>query len=312
MSPVPASASTSRRGLLLLLVLLWIIWGTNWALIPFALREMSVWGFRTVSCAGAGLALLVLARWRGLSLVIPRAQWPTVAVATFFYLVLWNVASAFAAVLIPSGQAAVLGFTMPLWAALIGWAVLGQRLATRTWAALALGGAAVALLAWRGMPAYAQAPLGVALALMGAIGWAVGTLILKRSTVSVPALVLTGWQLLATGLAIGAVALALGLWRHDGPPTLPPAGALLVIAWMTLVPMAVGNWVWFVIVGRLPAHVAGLSSIMVPVVAMVTGALVHGEPLGPVQLSAMACCGAALWLALQVPPAAAGPGSGQG
>lgn len=310
MSPVPGSAPTSRRGLLLLLALLWVIWGTNWALIPIALREVSVWGFRTVSCAGAGLALLALARWRGLSLVIPRAQWPTVAVATLFYLVLWNVASAFAAVLIPSGQAAVLGFTMPLWAALIGWAVLGQRLAARTWATLGLGGAAVALLAWRGMPAYAQAPLGVALAVAAAIGWAVGTLILQRSAVSVPALVLTGWQLLGTGLAIGAVTLALGLTRPNGPAALPSGGAMLVIAWMTLVPMAVGNWVWFIIVGRLPAHVAGLSSIMVPVVAMVTGAVVHGEPLGPVQLSAMACCGAALWLALQAPPATA-PGSGQ-
>jgi drug/metabolite transporter (DMT)-like permease len=59
--------------------------------------------------------------------------------------------------------------------------------------------------------------------------------------------------------------------------------------------------VWFSIVGLLPAHVAGLSTILVPVVAMVSGALVHGEPLGPVQLAAMACCGAALALALLFP-----------
>ena len=49
----------------------------------------------------------------------------------------------------------------------------------------------------------------------------------------------------------------------------------------------------------LPAPVAGLSSIMVPVVAMLAGALVHAEPLGAVQLLAMASCGVALWLALR-------------
>jgi hypothetical protein len=41
-----------------------------------------------------------------------------------------------------------------------------------------------------------------------------------------------------------------------------------------------------------------MSSVMVPIVAMVTGAIVHAEPLGAYQLGAMGCCGAALFLAL--------------
>ena len=79
-----------------------------------------------------------------------------------------------------------------------------------------------------------------------------------------------------------------------------------MIAWITLVPMCIGNFCWFAIVGLLPANVAGLSSVMVPVVAMVSGALVHGEPLGPVQLLAMGCSVAALSLALLKPRASAG------
>lgn len=50
--------------------------------------------------------------------------------------------------------------------------------------------------------------------------------------------------------------------------------------------------------GLLPANIAGLSSVMVPVVAMVSGALINGEPLGPLQLLSMASCVAALVLAL--------------
>lgn len=293
-----ASAHGIPRKALLLLGLLTLVWGTNWALFPLVVREVSVWTFRTLSLLGAGVLLLAVARARGLPLAIPRRHWPTVGVATFFYLVMWNIASAFAALMIPSGQAAVLGFTMPLWAALIGWAALGERLGPRLKWALALGAAAVGLLMWRSLGVYAQAPLGVGLGLLAGIGWAVGTLILKRGGVAVPSLVLTGWQLLIAGVPIGVVA----LWLGQGQWFMPGWGTLGLIAYITIVPMAVGNAAWFAIVGLLPTTVAGLSSILVPVVAMVTGALVHGEPLGAAQWAAMACCAAALRLAL-VPPA---------
>jgi drug/metabolite transporter (DMT)-like permease len=74
-----------------------------------------------------------------------------------------------------------------------------------------------------------------------------------------------------------------------------------VFAWIALIPMSIGNVAWFAIVGLLPANVAGLSSIMVPVVAMVSGAIVHGEPLGPTQWMAMVCCGVSLSLVLLRP-----------
>jgi drug/metabolite transporter (DMT)-like permease len=67
------------------------------------------------------------------------------------------------------------------------------------------------------------------------------------------------------------------------------------------VPMSIGNVAWFSIVGMLPVNVAGLSSIMVPMVAMVSGALVHGEPLGPTQWAAMLCSVVALSLVLLRP-----------
>ncbi len=282
-----------RRALFLLLALT-LVWGTNWPLFPYAVREVSVWTFRGVAMAGAGAALLLFARMRGIALAIPRRYWKTVALATFFYLVIWNVASTYAAVLIPSGQAAVLGFTMPLWGALIAWAVLGERLSPRLLLAVVLGGIGVTLLMVPSFRAYAAAPLGLATGLLSAIGWAIGTLILKRGNVLVPVLVLTGWQLLLGSVPISIVALAIG----DGQWFMPSWQSIAVIAWITLVPMCIGNVCWFSIVGLLPANIAGLSSVMVPVVAMVSGALVHGEPLGPLQLVSMVTCVAALVLAL--------------
>ena len=293
MGTASVSNTIPPRALTLLLVLT-LVWGTNWPLFPLATREVSVWTFRAVSVVLAGAVLLAVARWRGQTLRVPREHWGAIGAATFCYLVVWNIASTYAAILIPSGQAAILGFTMPLWAALIGWAVLGQRLNARLLLALAMGAAAVGLLMWRGLGAYAQAPLGFFLGLLAGAGWAVGTLILKRRPIGVPALVLTGWQLLLCGgpLTLGAFVFA------EGPWFMPDWQSIAVIAWIALVPMTIGNAAWFAIVGMLPAQVAGLSSLMVPVVAMVSGALIHGEPLGPLQWLAMACSATALWLTL--------------
>ena len=216
-----------------------------------------------------------------------------------------SIASTYSAILIPSGQSAVLGFTMPLWAALISWAVLGERMTARMLLAVALGALAVLLLMVRGVEAYARAPLGFALGLLAGIGWAVGTLILTRRPVDAPAIVLTGWQMLVTALPISIGAWVLG----DHQWFVPSWQTVAVIGYIALVPMGIGSACWFAIVGLLPANIAGLSSIMVPVVAMVSGAIVHGEPLGPLQWAAMACCAAALGLALWKPRAVVAKGA---
>jgi drug/metabolite transporter (DMT)-like permease len=282
---------------LALLVVLTLVWGTNWPLFAFAVREISVWTFRAVAVLLAGVTLLAVARARGQSLRIPREYWMTICVATFFYLVIWNIASTYAAVLIPSGQAAVLGFTMPLWSALISWVVLRERLGGRMLLGLLFGGAAVLLLMLPSLKAYVSAPLGFALGLGAGLGWAIGTLILKRGRVLVPAIVLTGWQLLITAVPTTIGALILG----DGEWFMPSWQTLVVVAYIALVPMSIGNVAWFAIVGMLPVNVAGLSSIMVPMVAMVSGALVHGEPLGFTQWAAMVCCVISLSLVMLKP-----------
>jgi Predicted permease, DMT superfamily len=285
--PVP------RRALFLLFILT-LLWGTNWPLFEFAVREVSVWTFRAIAVFVAGVALLAVARARGQPLAIPRPFWLTICAATFFYLVVWNIASTYSAILIPSGQSAVLGFTMPLWSALISSTLLGQRLSSRLMLAIVFGTAAVLLLMGPSFASYADAPLGFALGLLAGLGWAVGTLILKRSKVDVPATVLTGWQLVlaAVPIAIGAIVLGDGQWF------MPSWQSIAVIGYIALVPMAIGNVCWFAVVGILPANLAGLSSILVPVVAMVSGSIVHGEPLGLTQWLAIACCAAALSLAL--------------
>ena len=282
------------RRVLFMLAGVTLLWGTNWPLFPYAVREVSVWTFRSIAMTSAGLVLLVVAHLRGESVALPRKYWRTVGLATLFYLVVWNIASTYAALIIPSGQAAVLGFTMPLWSVLISWAVLGEHMGRRLQLAVVLGGAGVVLLMVPGFATYSAAPLGFALGLGAGLGWAIGTLILKRGNVQMSLVVLTAWQLLLGVVPIGIAAMVLG----DGQWFLPSWQSIAVIGWIALVPTSIGNLCWFGMVGLLPGNLAGLSAVMVPVVAMVTGALVNQEPLGPLQLASMALCVAGLVLAL--------------
>lgn len=295
-------AAVSSRALILLFFLT-ILWGTNWPLFPLAMKEVSVWTFRAVSVLGATAILFMVARARGQSLQVPRELWPTLVIASYSNLLIWNIATAYSSILIPSGQSAMLAYTMPLWSALISVLVLGERLTPRLMLALALGAGAVVLLMAPSFSAYAQAPLGVALGLFAGLGWAVGTLVLKRHTIKVPVTVFTAWQMLVCGVPIALAAIVLA----DRPWTLPSGPSIAVIAYITIVPMAIGNVLWFSIVGLLPANIAGLSAILVPVVAMITGAALHGEPLGLRQWCAMILSIGALSLALLRPAGAAPP-----
>lgn len=289
-----------RRRALALLALLALVWGTNWPLFPLVMREMSVWTFRAVTMVATAAVLMGVARWRGQGLGLPREHWAPLVAAALGNLTVWNIASAYAAILIPSGQAAILGFTMPLWAALIAWLLWREPLSARMGLALAIGAAGVGLLIWRGAEAYAQAPLRAACGLAAAIGWAAGTLVLERSRLNASGIattVLAAWQMALAAVPVVAVA----GWQFlagGGSVALASAPTLWVVAYIVLVPMCLGNVVWFSVVGLLPAHVAGLGSVAVPMVAMLSGALVHGEPLGLVQGVAMACSMTALALAL--------------
>jgi len=277
-----------------LMLILTVVWGTNWALFPLAVREVSVWTFRGVCLLGSGTLLLVIARIRGISIHVPTQQRLSLGTAALAYLVVWNVGSTYAAILIPSGQAAILGFTMPLWTALLSWLLLGEKPSRRVFGSVVLASAGVALLVIAARHTYASAPLGFFLGLLAGIGWACGTLIIKRATISVHVIVTTGWQLVIAGVPISIAALALG----SREPFLPSLATVLIIGYITIVPMALGNMAWFSIVGMMPATVSGLSAVLVPMVAMVSGAVIHGEPLGPLEIGAMMCCGASLLLVL--------------
>ena len=279
---------------LALLLTLTFVWGTNWPLFRIALAELPVLTFRTIVLTTATLMLGAILLIRRESFAVPKGKWPALAAASAMNLAVWNIATSMAVLYIPSGHAAVLAYTMPLWVALLGFVVFRQKLTGRLLAAILIGAAAVAALMIPNFASYGHAPQGLFWGLLAGFCWAIGTFIVKRTAWPGMGLSLTFWQVVITLPPI-----ALGALLIDGLPTHWPSHlALAATLYTGAIPMALGTATWFALVKLLPAQVAALSSIAIPIVAIVSGILILNEPLSALQAVAIASTVISLWLAL--------------
>lgn len=277
-----------------LLSALTLVWGTNWPLFRIALEELPVLTFRTIVLASAVTVLTAILLVRRESFAVPKGKWLPLIVASAMNILVWNIATSFAVLYIPSGHASVLAYTMPLWVALLGFIVFRQKLTGRLLAAILIGAAAVVALMAPNFQSYAQAPLGLFWGLFAGFCWAIGTFVVKRTSWPGMGLSLTFWQVLLTFPPI-----ALGALLIDGLPThWPSAKVLAATIYTGSIPMALGTATWFALVKLLPAQVAALSSIAIPIVAIVSGILILHEPLSALQAVAIASTVISLWLAL--------------
>ncbi len=271
-----------------------LVWGTNWPLFSIALAELPVLTFRSTALIVATVVLYVIVRLRGESLAVPKGRWLPLIVASTLNLFIWSVATSLAVLYIPSGHASVLAYTMPLWVALIGFVVFRQRLTGRLLAAIVIGASAVVALMVPNFGSYANAPWGLFWGLFAGFCWALGTYVIKRTTWPGMGLSLTLWQVVISGPPT-----ILGALLIDGLPTHWPSTPVLISSLYTgAIPMALGTAAWFTLVKLLPAQVAALSSIAIPIVAVISGVLFLHEPLSPLQGVAIASTVVSLWLAL--------------
>jgi drug/metabolite transporter (DMT)-like permease len=279
------------------MVVLALGWGLNWQAMKVALSEIPLWQYRSLTAFAAGAIMLALARGTGQKLTVPSGQWRTLAIAAFLNVTCWFSFVAIGVRLMSSGQAALIGFTAPLWLEAINISVLGERVTRLRLLALALGVGGIVVLLSHDFGAIIRSPLGTAAMLTASLTWACGILVQKRTRWAVGPVPLAGWQLLIGGVPIGLIALATEPFRFfDASPT-----ALWSTAYLVLVSLVLCYYAWFKIVNLLPANVAALSTLLVPVVGVIGGVALLGEPLGWRELAAMIMIVGAIGLILLRP-----------
>ena len=278
-----------RRGFVLLAVLT-LLWGVNWPMLKLALNELPVLTFRGTCLFFAGLIIIALHRAIGRSVAVPRRQWRPLLVTGFFNVTVWHLSTGFGLVYTTSGRASIIAYTMPIWTVPVGYAVLGERPGWRRMSALALGSAGLGVLIATDAQTIGAAPLGPLLVLCGAIGWACGTVALKRTDWQVSMWVLVGWQCLICGLPIFIAAAVVDAETVKFPSLWP----LVSVIYNIFAPFVICYYLYYEIVRIFPTGVATVGTLGIPMIGLFSGALILGEPLGWSEFTALGLVVAAL------------------
>jgi drug/metabolite transporter (DMT)-like permease len=169
---VSAKSIPSRLWIVLAFFAIYVIWGTTYLAIRYAVATIPPLITAGVRHSVAGLILLGIAWSRGFR---PRKQHfiAGAALGALFFLV-GHGSLHWAEQYVSSGLAALLVATEPLWILLIGAAMGQQKINCLNGAGLLLGLAGVAILTWHEFTARSSLTWAIAAVLLGAASWAVG------------------------------------------------------------------------------------------------------------------------------------------
>jgi drug/metabolite transporter (DMT)-like permease len=307
----PASTPHPLARAFLPIAILTLVWGCNWPVLKIGVTELAPLTFRALTLPLAAAGMLLMAHVSGDSIRIPREWWGRVAVLAALNIAGWNAFVLFGVQQMPAGRSAIIAYTMPIWATLIGSFVLREPLSRRKLAGLLLGTVGMALLIGEEIAVIGEAPFGAAMILLAAIIWAIGTVLLRKWQPTVAQNTLSGWMMLAGWLPL---ALAAPLFDHQPLTTtlatLSPRGWFAVL-YNIFLAGTVAHWAWFTLARTLPIAVSSLSALPVPVVGVFAGMVVLHERPGAQDWLALGLVVGALFIVLFQPgarrPVAAAP-----
>jgi drug/metabolite transporter (DMT)-like permease len=271
-------------------------WGFNWPATKYLIGFLPPLTLRGTTGVVGAILLAILALAWGQSLRVPRAWWPRLVLAAILNVGCWMVLMGFALVFLPASEAALIAYTMPVWASILAWPVLGERPNWLRVLSLVMAFAGLsAILAGNGFAASLSKLPGMIMALAGAFGFALGAVLAKKWPLDLPPVPTAAWQI---GIGCFPVAIAGLLLEKSDISGLSGNGWLLLV-YSTVGQFCIAYVAWFAALARLPASVAAIGTMAVPVIGVVTSAVALHEPLGIGQIAALVFTLAGVALATQ-------------
>ena len=278
-----------------LVLLVGVAWGFNWPAIKIAVTEISPWTYRAVSLVVAALGMLGLARARVGCLRLPRREIGPIAVLALLNVTGFQMLVAFGLGMMEATRGVILGHTQPLWVVLLSAFILRETVSgARLWGLL-LGFAAMALVIAPEARMLGSAPMGAFLVVAAAASWGLGTVLFKRFDLSLTSIELTAWQLMFGVIPIAVCALIL-----DPLPDVSALSTRTIVAvlYTAFIAQWLGQWAWFRGLQLLPANVAAIGSLSIPIVGLYASAVLLEESITWIDLMALAMVLVALGLVL--------------
>jgi drug/metabolite transporter (DMT)-like permease len=290
---------TARQ--LWVLLVLTLVWGLNWPVMkagvsglpgapqpfpPLTFRAFSMW----LGLPVLGLGLLVLK----VPFRLPRRHWGELAQLSLLNMVLWHVVVIIAVQQLSSGRSAILGYTMPVFAALWGRFLYDDQLALRQTLGVVAASLGVVLLLGSEFSRMTGAPWAAMSVLAAAAVWALGTHRLRRSTMEVPLLAIAFWMTFLTACVMAVLA----LWFEGARWREPEPHVWWAIAYNAVGVFGFAHAAWFYLARTLPPVASSVSVMLIPVLGVLSGAWLLDEQLHWQDFAAVASMVAAIGLVL--------------
>lgn len=274
-SSAPGGVSWIAVGLLLALV---FMWGGNYTWMKLVLRDVGPWSFNAMRYVGGVILLSVffIASGRGARLLPNRDERVPLAVVGLLQATLMTSFTVLALVYAEASRVVLIAYSMPVWALIWSFVLLGERARPLAVLGAALGIVGVVLLTGQDGTGWGtDTAIGSALALVAVQGWATGAVLYRRRAWRTPFWSQIFWQVAVTACVMLPVALIVEGWGNwQSSSTL-----WAVLAYNIVVPTVFGFWCWAQALSRMSAGTAAQILVLSPVFGMVQSHLVLGEAL---------------------------------
>ncbi|HEU4611765.1 MAG TPA: EamA family transporter [Kofleriaceae bacterium] len=256
------------------LTAVYLIWSSTYLAMRIVVVDLPPLLSASLRFVTAGVVMLVNALRRGARMPSLRDAL-RVAPAGVFLFVGGNGFVSIASQSLASGGIAVVCATMPLWTGVLGYLV-GERPTSREWLSLLVG--FVGVLVLLGSPSLSGKPAHIAVAIASPILWAIGSLIARRARDvggAHAALLGPALQMLTGGIALGIVALV----RGEQLPIDASASSWLALGYLIVFGSLVGFTAYAWLLRNARPTVATSYAYVNPILAVLLGAVLYGEPL---------------------------------
>ncbi len=268
---------------IILLPLLTLFWGVNWPIMKIGLEDIEVLSFRAVNVSMSALGFLMIALINKRKIRPTGRDFKGLIPCALLNITGWNIFILLGIADMASGRAAILGYTMPVWASIITVIVVKERLTFRQVMGITAGMAGMLLLLFQDLRVIGQNPLGTASCIMAALCWGIGTVFVRHYGFSLATSAMTAW-LQGIGV-VPIIVLALIYDSMNWGLVGWPSG--LALLYNCTIAGVFCFYAWYRIVVLVPVVVSTVSSLFVPVIGVGSGMLLLNEQITIYEVSAL-------------------------
>ena len=264
-----------------LLIILVLVWSSVWSLCSIAMEAIPPLSFRVIIGLPAFLLLLILGYKKVKTVKIPKNNIKSLPLISFFNVTLWQILMLYGITMLGGGRAAVLTYTMPVWATIFA-AIFGyEKINFSIIISLILGMIGIFFLSIE--INIFENIFGFLITLSAGLSWAIGTMIVKYGGIKSDGLVVAGWQQLIGIIPIIPFAMYYDL-NNFGDIELKH---VLIIFYGIFFSSAYTYWAYFTVLQKFSVNITSISVMTVPVLAVLIDYLMIDFPFSTLDLLAL-------------------------